>query len=229
LAHHEGMGMPLTHRQDAIVEILMRDFSMAFLAVLAAFVMRDKSHHLPSDAFKTKIVVAAIHRGKAMWKYKVEGIEAQDRTLIVRSSTTSTPSETASFACPLIVSLDKGDYTAVQFVENDKAVKKVEMGGATTQPAGPGSLESFKGWELYVWQDKGETFCSFMLGTNWGKSDDMIGKAAVKGIEAAKARLAELKAGQFVTIMGRNREQQPPQDAARELADYCKQLGLKAQ
>ena len=66
-----------------------------------------------------------------------------------------------------------------------------------------------------------------MVGTNRNKTDDEIDKAAAKGIEAAKAKLVELKPGQFVRIMGRNRGRQPPQDAARELANYCKELGLK--
>ncbi len=38
-----------------------------------------------------------------------------------------TKSDTTIFACPLIVSIPKGKYTAIQFVENGKSVKKVEM------------------------------------------------------------------------------------------------------
>ncbi len=133
---HDGYFVSNKFEPDAPTSFVVINDQKAFDAVFgAAFVMRDKSHRLPPDAFNTKIVVAAIHRGKAVWRYKTEGVEAQDGTLIVRYSTTSTPSETASFACPLIVSLDKGNYAVVQFMENDKAVKKVELGGATTQPA----------------------------------------------------------------------------------------------
>ena len=35
---------------------------------------------------------------------------------------------TPTFACPPIVSIPKGEYKAVQFVENGKAIKKVELG-----------------------------------------------------------------------------------------------------
>ena len=34
----------------------------------------------------------------------------------------------ATFACPLIVSVPKGKYTVVVFVENGKVVKKMEIG-----------------------------------------------------------------------------------------------------
>ena len=35
------------------------------------------------------------------------------------------PDANAEFACLLIVSLDKGDYTAVRFVENGKTIKEL--------------------------------------------------------------------------------------------------------
>ena len=88
----------------------------------AAFVMHDKSHRLPPQAFDTQFVVAAIHRGKAMWEYKVQSVTAQGPTLIVNYTTTATPQATAEFACPLILSIAKGNYTAVQFVEDGKPV-----------------------------------------------------------------------------------------------------------
>ena len=40
----------------------------------AAMVMGDKSHRLPPAAFGKKIVVAVIHRGKAMVTYQVESV-----------------------------------------------------------------------------------------------------------------------------------------------------------
>jgi hypothetical protein len=42
---------------------------------------------------------------------------------------TSQPTESASFACPLIVSIPKGDYKTVRFVENGKAVKTAQVAG----------------------------------------------------------------------------------------------------
>ena len=93
-----------------------------------AMVMGDKSHRLPPNAFaNNKIVVAAIHRGQAMVKYQVKSVTAADQTLIVRYTTTVEPHTTAKFSCPLIMSLDKGDYSTVRFVENGKVVKRLTV------------------------------------------------------------------------------------------------------
>jgi len=96
----------------------------------AAFVMRDKSHRLPPGVFDTKIVLAAIHRGKAVWEYAVQDVRAEGGVVTLRYTATPKPSDSAQFACPLIVSIEKGPYAAVRFVENDKPVKKVEIAPA---------------------------------------------------------------------------------------------------
>lgn len=91
----------------------------------AAFVMRDKSHRLPAGAFDTKIVLAAIHRGKALWEYAVQDVRADGGVVTLRYTAAPKPSESAQYACPLIVSIERGPYTAVQFVENGKPVRVV--------------------------------------------------------------------------------------------------------
>ena len=93
-----------------------------------AFVMGDKSHRLPKDAFKANIVVAAIKRGNAVVEYKVESVTETEGVVELKYTTTSQKSDTATFACPLIVSIPKGNYKAVQFVEGAKVVKKVTVG-----------------------------------------------------------------------------------------------------
>ena len=92
-----------------------------------------------------------------------------------------------------------------------------------------GGLTSLKGWELYVWRDEDETLYSLLVGTNRNKSADEIDKEAVRGFEAVKAKLDDLKAGQWVTVSGRREGDRPPKDAADKLADYCKRIGLKVQ
>jgi hypothetical protein len=92
-----------------------------------AMVMGDKSHRLPAHCFDKKIVVSAIHRGKAMVTYQVKSVAAEGRTLVVRYTTQSKPDDNAEFACPLILSLDKGDFTTVRFVENGKDIKHVTL------------------------------------------------------------------------------------------------------
>jgi acylphosphatase len=93
-----------------------------------AFVMGDKSHRLAKDAFKTLVVVAAIKRGNAVVEFKVEGVTLIEGVAELCYTTTEKKSDTATFACPLIVSIPTGEYKAVQFVENGKAVKKLEVG-----------------------------------------------------------------------------------------------------
>jgi len=93
----------------------------------AAVVMRDKSHRLPNDLFKANIVLAAINRGNAVWEYKVQGVTVTGGVVELRYASTTTNSPTATFACPLIVSIPKGKYTAIRFVDNDKEVKKLTL------------------------------------------------------------------------------------------------------
>ena len=97
-----------------------------------AGVMGDKSHRLPPAALGTKWVVAAIHRGKSMVTYQVESVVADGQTLVARYTTKSVPSDTAEFACPLILSLDNGDFKAICFAENGKIIKRLEL---VPQPA----------------------------------------------------------------------------------------------
>ena len=239
---HDGYFVSNKFEPDVPTSFVVFQDQKAFDKVFgSAFVMNDKHHRLPKDAFESKMVVATIKRGKAVWTYKVEAVRAEAGILTLRYSTKTEAHHTAEFACPLIVSIPKGDYVAVQFVEDGKGVKKIDLAGA--QPAAgagdlgvdkapatrPASLESMKGWELYVWQDQGETFCSLLEGTNRNKSDDEITKAAVKGINAIKPKLDELKAGEWVSISDRQGDNKPPKDAAREVADYCRKIGLKPQ
>jgi hypothetical protein len=93
-----------------------------------AFVMGDKSHRLAKDAFKSNVVLAAIKRGKALWEYCVTGAPETNGVVELRYTSTSKKSDSATFACPLIVSIPKGKYTAVQFVENKKPIKTVSIG-----------------------------------------------------------------------------------------------------
>ena len=83
-----------------------------------AFVMRDKSHRLPKDAFRSLMVIACIKRGKALWEFKVESVTEAKGVVELRYTTTEKKSDTTAFACPLIVSIPKGNYAAIKFVEN---------------------------------------------------------------------------------------------------------------
>jgi hypothetical protein len=93
----------------------------------AGFVMHDKSHRLAKNAFDTQIVVAAIKRGAAMWTYTVESATVADGVVTIKYSATEKKSDSAKFACPLIVSIPKGEYKEIKFVENGKEVKTLAL------------------------------------------------------------------------------------------------------
>lgn len=88
---------------------------------------------------------------------------------------------------------------------------------------------SMKGWEVYIWRDGGDTYCSLMVGTNRLKSDEEIAQAAVKGLDAIKPKLGQLKEGQSIFVHGRRLAAPAPVDQSKAVADYCRKIGLKVQ
>jgi hypothetical protein len=87
-----------------------------------------KQNFVPKDAFDKKMVVAVIKRGNAVTEYKVEKVTADDGTLYVKYTAKMGTAGTATFASPLILSVDKDKYTEVVFLENGKKVEKVKVG-----------------------------------------------------------------------------------------------------
>jgi hypothetical protein len=94
-----------------------------------AAVMEDKSHRLPEEAFKSNMIVATIKRGNASCEYKVESVTVEKGVVTLQYTVTSEATPETTYACPLIVSISKGDYKAVVFKEDGKQVKKVKIGG----------------------------------------------------------------------------------------------------
>ncbi len=154
---HDGYFVSNQFEPDAPTSFVVLKDQAAFDQVFGvAHVMRDKSQRLAADAFPGKIVVAAIHRGKAFVTYQVEHLVTDGKTLSLRYTTKYAPSDSAEFSCPLIVSLPKGDYQAVQFIEDGKEIKKLataapfeitskESGSLTTTEEGEKTIFSIKG------------------------------------------------------------------------------------
>jgi hypothetical protein len=96
----------------------------AFDAVFGVgFTMGKKPNVLPENAFESKMVAAVIKRGKSITEYNVEKVTADGGTLYVQyEATEKGGGGTATFASPLIVSVDRGKYTSVVFIENGKKV-----------------------------------------------------------------------------------------------------------
>jgi hypothetical protein len=115
---------------DSPASFLVLDNRKQFDQVFGvAFVIGDKSPRLAHDAFNAQLVLAAIRRGKAFCSYQVDSVTEQDGVLQLRYKTNSKKSESATFACPLILSIPKGKYQAVEFYENDKLVKRLAIVG----------------------------------------------------------------------------------------------------
>jgi hypothetical protein len=114
---------------DAPSSIVVLDNQKQFDQVFGvAFVIGDKSPRLAPDAFKSQLVLAAIRRGKAFCTYKVSSVTEKGGVVHLRYQTMSKKSDSATFACPLIISIPKGKYQAVEFHENDKLVKRLAIG-----------------------------------------------------------------------------------------------------
>jgi hypothetical protein len=80
---------------------------------------RGKKNQLPKDAFDKKMVVVAALHGANVATYKVEKVTADGETLYVQyKSATQFAGNNAVYSSPLIVSVDKGKYTSVVFIDN---------------------------------------------------------------------------------------------------------------
>ena len=91
-----------------------------------AFVLGDKSHRLEENELKSKTVIAAIRRGKSLCDFKVNSITNNDGVLEVKYTAKMQKESTASFASPLIISVPKGNYKAIHFIENGKVLKQIK-------------------------------------------------------------------------------------------------------
>ena len=114
---------------DAATSFVALDNQKQFDQVFGvAFVIGDKSPRLAPGALETELVLSAIRRGKAFCTYKVSSVTEEGGVLRLRYQMTSKKSDSASFSCPLIVSIPKGKYHAVEFHENDKLIKRLPIG-----------------------------------------------------------------------------------------------------
>jgi hypothetical protein len=86
-----------------------------------------------------------------------------------------------------------------------------------------------KGWELYVWQQDGDTCFSLLQRTNRLKSDDEITEDAAKGVDVVRRTLDELKPGQEVFVVGKKLAEPPPNGQATTIMEYGRKIGLKMQ
>lgn len=110
-----------------------------------------------------------------------------------------------------------------KFDKRFESLPPVGHSNGTRKVAGlPLRKHSFKGWELYVWEQDGDAFYSLMIGTNRIKSDDEIARSAVRGFETIKARLDGLNKGESVFIHGRRLGKAASSSAVKPVHNYFK-------
>jgi hypothetical protein len=109
-----------------------------------------------------------------------------------------------------------------------KVVSQHELAGVAKSTV-IGTKTNMQGWELYVWQQDGDNYFALLLGTNRLKTDTEIAAAAVKGIDAIKHKLDELKAGETLIPCGRRLTDRAADEPAKEIEKYCRKLGLDVQ
>jgi len=126
---HDGYFVHNTFEPDQAESFVVLRDQAAFDRVFGVgMVMGDQAHRLPpANPFVTRQVIAAIKRGKALWAYEVKSVTLASGVLTVDYTATAQPDEQAEFACPLILSVPKGDYAAVRWLENGRIVR--ELGG----------------------------------------------------------------------------------------------------
>lgn len=125
---HNGYFVSNQFEPDAATSFVVIKDQASFDKVFGTgMVMGDKSNRLVPGAFKNEMVVAAIHRGKAMVTYEVQSVALEGKTLVVSYKAEVKASDSASFSCPLILSIEKKEFTGVRFVENGKTIKQLPM------------------------------------------------------------------------------------------------------
>ncbi len=76
---------------------------------------------LPPGAFETKIVIAAIKRG-TMRRYSDVSVTEENGVLLVSYTATDDKPGSATYRVPLILAVEKGEYSGVVFMENGERV-----------------------------------------------------------------------------------------------------------
>jgi len=98
-----------------------------FDRIFGAAATMGRNDFLPPDTFATKIIVATIKRG-GFREYSDVKVTAKGRDLLVSYNAKDSEPGSATYSTPLILSVSKGKYRSVVFVENGKRVGTVKLG-----------------------------------------------------------------------------------------------------
>ena len=90
------------------------------------FVMGKKPKLVNDKLFESNLIVTAIKSGNTPWAYEVEDVRVEKKQLIVLYKATGKESS-AKYTAALIVSLPRGEFTEVVFIENGKEAGKLAV------------------------------------------------------------------------------------------------------
>ena len=88
------------------------------------FTMGAKPKLVDEKLFEANLVVSVIKSGSTLWKYEVEKVSREKDQLVVKYTAGGKDSPSAKFNSALIVSVPRGDYAEVVFIENGKEAGK---------------------------------------------------------------------------------------------------------
>ncbi|HZZ78595.1 MAG TPA: hypothetical protein VFE62_08755 [Gemmataceae bacterium] len=91
------------------------------------FVMGAKPKLVTDKLFDKNVIVTLIKSGNTIWKYEVDSVRLDKARLVVRYTAKGKESASAKFNSPLILSVPRGEYTEVVFMEGDKEAGKVAV------------------------------------------------------------------------------------------------------
>jgi inhibitor of cysteine peptidase len=82
---------------------------------------------LPEKTFDTKLVIATITRGRFLRTYDLTKVTVKNGRIYVWYKIKDSAEGSASFRSPLILAVDKNNYSQIIFKENGKTVGKVSV------------------------------------------------------------------------------------------------------
>lgn len=124
--HFENNNSGLTGKESFLLITDSGTFDKTFGVAAFGVGPTKKQQWVKPELFEKRVVVAVIKRGNSVPTYSKVETKIEDETLKVTYRLVEGRPSTAQFASPLILSLPKGKFKKVEFIENDKKVGTAE-------------------------------------------------------------------------------------------------------
>jgi hypothetical protein len=114
-------------RLKGVVSYLVITTQREFDRIFGAAATSGDNEFLPDGDFKSRLVVATIKRGNSIREYKVKQVAADKGKLFVWYDTEDHSQGSATYSSPLILTVARGNYREVVFMENGKRAGSVRL------------------------------------------------------------------------------------------------------